>query len=53
MCFYYKVLTTPPTLPKTMCLEIILFSLSLLGSPKLHHHDPKTTKIQNSNNNVP
>ncbi len=41
--FYYKVLTTPLTLPKTMCLILpsFILKLFLLGNPKSHHHGSK------------
>ncbi len=37
--------------PKIMCLRIQSFPpyLPSLSSPKSHHHDPKPTRIQNSN----
>jgi hypothetical protein len=36
--------------PKTVCLRMNFFlpNLPSLGSPKSHHHDSKSTKIQNS-----
>jgi hypothetical protein len=50
MVFYYKVPIAPPTLPQTLFKNLFSFSPDLLslGGPKLHHHDSKPTKIQNS-----
>ncbi len=45
MVFYYEMPTALPTLPKIVSKNIFSFpELSLLGSPKSHHHVSKNNK---------
>ncbi len=51
MVFYQQVPIVPPTLSQTLCLIIsyVFQNSFLLNCPKSHHHDKKTTRIQNEN----